>query len=164
LPCAFLISGYRATSAGPGLGRLNVLGAEYRVGRGTIFAGQPSVRERPVPVSLYVTAVRIREHFVQYRSPVMCVGRVKAHRGCALESFQRTQVRHLRRRSRLRDVVRSRAGRPSFLKVGRTEADRKLGIPLVQVADSRVKFNRSPRPAGHVLARPVSGFHLLVVS
>jgi hypothetical protein len=34
----------------------------------------------------------------------------------------------------------------------------------VQIADSRVKFSRSPRPAGRALACPVSAVHLLVVS
>jgi hypothetical protein len=34
----------------------------------------------------------------------------------------------------------------------------------MQIADSRVKFNRSPRPAGRALGHPASAFHLLVVS
>jgi hypothetical protein len=34
----------------------------------------------------------------------------------------------------------------------------------VQIEDSRVKFGRSPRPAGHALRRPASAVHLLVVS
>jgi hypothetical protein len=68
------------------------------------------------------------------------------------------------RRSRLRDVVRSRASRPAALEVGRAEAGPQLGIPLVPIADSCHEFNRSPRPAGRALTRPVSAFHLLVVS
>jgi hypothetical protein len=148
----------------PGLGRLNVLGAGYRVRRGTILAGLSAVRGGPVAVLLYVAAVRIGEHLVQLCGPVMGAGRMKAHHRGALEGFLRPYARHRGRRPRLRDVVRSRASRSASLEVGRAEAGRQLGIPFVQIADPRVEFNRSPRPAGRALARPVSAVHLLVVS
>ena len=148
----------------PGLRRLTVLGAEYRVRGGTIFTGQLAVHGPLVPVVWHVAAVRIGEHFVQPCGPVMRAGRTKAHRRGALESFPRPRAGHPRRRSRLRDLVRSRAGRSAPLGAGRAGAGRKLGVPLVQIADSRVEFNRSPRPAGHALGRPAGAFHLLVVS
>jgi hypothetical protein len=148
----------------PGLRRLTVRGAEYRVRSGTIFAGQLAVHGPPVPVVSHVAAVRVGEHFVQPCGPVVRAGRTKAHRRGALESFPRPHAGHPRRRSRLRDTVRSRAGRSAPLEVRRPGAGRKLGVALVQIADSRVKFNRSPRPAGRALSRPASAVHLMVVS
>jgi hypothetical protein len=141
-----------------------VLGAGYHVRGGTVFVGQLAVRGRPFPVVLYVAGVGVGEDFVKPCGPVMRAGGMKAHVRCAPEGFQRPYAGHARRRSRLRDVVRSRAGRPARLKVGRPEAGRQLSISLVQIADSLVKFSRSPRPAGHALRHPISAFHVLVVS
>jgi hypothetical protein len=148
----------------PGLGRLTAPGAEYRVRGGTIFAGQLAVHGPLVPVVWHVAAVRIGEHFVQPGGPVVRAGRTKTHRRGALESFPRPRAGHSRRRSRLRDLVRSRAGRAATLGAGRAGADRKLSVPLVQIADSRVKFSRSPRPAGRAVRHPAGAFHILVVS
>jgi hypothetical protein len=58
------VSGYRCPSAWPGFRRLDVLGAEYRVRGDTIFAGLLTVHVCPLPVFLYVAAVRTGEHFV----------------------------------------------------------------------------------------------------
>jgi hypothetical protein len=148
----------------PGFCRLTLPGAACGVRGGTIFAGQLAVHDSLVPVFLHVSAVRVGQRFVQLCCPVVGVGRVKAHHRSTPDSLQRPHIRHHCRCSRLRDVIRSRASRPALLEVGRPEAGRQLGIPFVQIADSRVKFNRSSRPAGRKLPRPVSASHLLVVS
>lgn len=141
-----------------------MLGPEYAVRGRTIIAGLPAVHGCAVPVPLHVALAGIGEHFVPLRCPVMRARGMKAHQRSALDRLNRAYVRHPGERRRLRDLLRGRAHAPALVEAGRAGTGRQLGIPLVQIADSRAKFSRSPPPAGHALTRHVSAFHLLVVS
>ena len=148
----------------PGLRRLNVLGTERSGRGGTICAGMLPVRGCPLPVFLYVAPAGIGQQFVKLCGPVVRAGRVKAHDRHALQRLERPNVRHPGERLRLRDLVWSRARGSALLKIRRAGTGRQLGIPLMQIADPRVKFHGTPCPAGRALPRRVSTFHLLVVS
>jgi hypothetical protein len=141
-----------------------VLGTEHSGRGGAVVSSLLPVNGCPLPVFAYITSAGVGEQFVKPCCPVMRAGRMKAHGRRTLHGLKRPHVRHPGQVDRPRDLVRGRAHGSVVLEVRDAGTGRQLGIPLMQIADSRVNFNGSPCPGGHTLSLRVSTFHLLVVS
>jgi hypothetical protein len=156
----------------PRLRQINVVGAEYVVGGGAILAGQAPVHGRPLPVILGVAPAGVGKLLVEPCRTVMRGGRVQAHHRRPPGRRKSAQVRRPGQGFRLRYLIRSRAEGSAVREAGSTGTGGQQGVPLMQVADSRVEFGGSPPPAERVTTCRASAFHtcrasafhLLVVS